>query len=135
MSGYAIDTNIISFLLRKNKKLQEKVYMESNYGQGVTIPPIAFYEVKRGLLDANATAKLSAFENLCSMLGVDDLDMNTLDNAASIYANLKKNGQLIEDADILIAASCVTHDYVLVTNNTKHFINIDGLQTVDWTSE
>jgi predicted nucleic acid-binding protein len=135
MSGYAIDSNIISFMLRKDKKLQARVYMESNSGQGVIIPAIAFYEVKRGLLDAKATIKLQAFENLCNILSVDDLDMDTLNIAASIYISLKRNGQLIEDADILIAASCIAHDYTLVTNNIRHFTNIAGLHLADWTNE
>ncbi len=30
-------------------------------------------------------------------------------------------GELIEDADIFIAAMCLKNDYVLVTNNVKHF--------------
>jgi predicted nucleic acid-binding protein len=47
MSGYAVDTNIISFLLRGNKQLQEKVYREANGGAGVIIPPVAYYEIKR----------------------------------------------------------------------------------------
>ena len=34
--------------------------------------------------------------------------------------------------DILIAAFCVVNDYLLVTDNTKHFKDIDGLQFVNW---
>jgi predicted nucleic acid-binding protein len=41
MSGYAVDTNIISFLLRGNRQLQERIYQEANGGAGVVIPPIA----------------------------------------------------------------------------------------------
>ena len=62
MNGYALDTNIISFLLRGNKQLQEKVYHEASGGRGVIIPPIAYYEVKRGLVDYHAPVKLAAFE-------------------------------------------------------------------------
>ena len=40
MSGYAVDTNIISFMLRGDRYLQEKVYLEANSGAGVVIPPI-----------------------------------------------------------------------------------------------
>jgi len=133
MNGYALDANTISFLLRKNKQIQEKVYREACDGKGVIIPAIAYYEVKRGLIDAQAMVKLSCFENLCDIVGVDEIDMETLDKAADIYATLKKAGQLIEDADILITASCIVHDYTLVTDNTKHLKRVDGLQFENWT--
>lgn len=132
MNGFAADTNIISFLLRGNLQLQDKIYREANSGKGVVIPPIAYYEIKRGLIDRHAMSKLSAFERLCSMLGVDVMDAETLDKAAGIYAALKRNGCLIEDSDILIAASCLAHDYTLITDNTRHFERIDGLRLVNW---
>lgn len=68
MNGYALDANIISFLLRKNKKLQDKVYYEANIGRDVIIPAIAYYEVKRGLMDVKATEELVAFERLCDII-------------------------------------------------------------------
>jgi len=132
MNGYALDANIISFLLRKNKSLQKRVYHEANDGKGIIIPAVAYYEVKRGLIDAQATEKLLAFERLCDMVGIDKIDVETLDKAAYIYAALKKIGRITEDADILIAASCIVHGYTLVTNNIKHLGRIDGLQIEDW---
>ena len=135
MSGYALDTNIISFLLRKDQRLQTRVYNEANGGAGVSIPAIAYYETKRGLIDHHATEKLVAFERLCGLLGVDTLDMAILDKAAGIYAILKKSGRIIDDADILIAASCLANGHTLVTNNKKHFERVEGLQFVDWTEQ
>ena len=132
MSGYAVDSNIISFMLRGNRQLQERVYQEANEGEGVIIPPIAYYEVKRGLLAHNAPAKLASFEKLCNLLGVDEMDTETLDKAAGIYAMLKKAGRLIGDSDILIGASCLAHGYTIITDNTRHFNRIEGLQFVNW---
>jgi len=132
MSCYALDTNIISYLLRGNRELQERVYNEVNDGEGVIIPLIVYYEIKRGLVDSLATIKLAAFERLCYMLDMDEMDIKTLDIAANIYANKKHQGSLVEDADILIAASCIAHGYTLVTNNERHFAGIDGLRVVNW---
>ena len=135
MSGFALDTNIISFLLRGDRQLQEEVYREASDGSGVVIPPIAYYEIKRGLSASQTPVKLAAFERLCKMLGVDEMDVETLDKAASIYASLKKSGQLIEDSDILIAASCLAHDNTLITDNTRHFDRVDGLKQANWTQK
>jgi len=50
----------------------------------------------------------------------------------NVYAKLKKDGILIDDSDILIGAFCIAHGYILVTDNTRHFERIDGLQIENW---
>jgi len=135
MSCYALDTNIVSYLLRGDKEIQERIYYEVKKGEGLIILPIVYYEVKRGLIDKNALVKFATFERLCSMFGIDCMDTKTLDIAANIYADRKQKGQQIEDADILIAASCVAHEYILVTNNERHFLGINGLKITNWLRE
>jgi len=132
MSGYAVDTNIVSFLLRGNRQLQGRIRQEANEGDGVVIPHITYYETKRGLIALGASTKLTAFNRLCGLLGVEEMDVKTLDKAADIYAALKSAGRLIEDADILIAAFCLAHDHTLITDNTRHFEHIEGLRLVNW---
>jgi predicted nucleic acid-binding protein len=45
---------------------------------------------------------------------------------------LRKKGNLVEDADILIAATAMTNDLEVVTDNTRHFDRIDGLEISNW---
>jgi len=52
--------------------------------------------------------------------------------AAEIYAELKKQGKLINDADILIASIVITNNAVLVTSNETHFKRIKGLKVENW---
>ena len=40
----------------------------------------------------------------------------------------------IDDMDILIASTALTHNLVLVTNNEKHFRRVPGLEIENWTS-
>ncbi|GHV78897.1 hypothetical protein AGMMS49944_06880 [Spirochaetia bacterium] len=53
--------------------------------------------------------------------------------AAGIYSGLHKKGWNIEEMDIFIAAYCLKHNYILVTNNTDHFLPIPDLLLADWT--
>lgn len=46
---------------------------------------------------------------------------------ASIKVALSKLGALIEDFDLLIAATALEHNLTLVTGNKKHFARIRGL--------
>jgi predicted nucleic acid-binding protein len=43
-----------------------------------------------------------------------------------------KEGNLIEDADILMAATAIVEELVLITNNIKHFERIKGLKIDNW---
>jgi predicted nucleic acid-binding protein len=38
-----------------------------------------------------------------------------------------------DNFDVLIAATAIAHSFILVTNNTKHFILFDGITIEDWT--
>lgn len=94
--------------------------------------PVAYYEIKRGLLARNAIAKAAAFERLCFAVGIGEMDTNTWDEAARLYALHRQQGRLLEDADLFIAAFCLVGGYTLVTNNEKHFSMVDGLGFVNW---
>ena len=129
---YALDTNIISYILRGDKKVKQRWLQEEKKGNHSVIPLIVFYEVRRGLLANNAIVKMHSFEELCVEFGVHDLCLEDMKAAAEIYANCKRLGKPINDADILIAAQCATNGYVLVTHNIKHFEGIDKLHIEDW---
>ena len=96
------------------------------------MPLIVYYEARRGLLASNATNKMRVFNKLCARLNINSLTIADMNTAASIYAERKRRGAPINDADLLIAAQCVTNGYTLVTNNIKHFDGIQGLRLVNW---
>ncbi len=57
----------------------------------------------------------------------------SLDVYAKEKARLRKAGLRIDDFDLLIAATAVTHHLIMVTNNTSHFKNINKINLEDWT--
>lgn len=132
MITFALDTNIISYLLKGDKNIAARIAQETERGNDVIIPPIVYYEIKRGLLAVNATRQMQVFEKLCASTVVGEIDRAVLDVAANTHATLRKAGTPVDDADILIAAYCIRNVYTLVTNNTKHFEVIDGLKHVNW---
>jgi len=129
---YALDTNIISYILKNNEDVKQRWLQEEARGNPAVIPLMVYYEIKRGLLSAKATTKLAAFERVCATLWVEDLSVGDMDIAAEIYATRKRQGKPIEDTDLLIAAQAVNHGYTLVTHNTRHFKEIDDLIIEDW---
>ena len=61
------------------------------------------------------------------------MDADIWGYAITIYADLYQKRFTVGEIDILIAAMCILNDYILVTNNTNDFKNVDGLKLVDWT--
>jgi tRNA(fMet)-specific endonuclease VapC len=45
---------------------------------------------------------------------------------------MTKKGEIIGSLDMQIAAAAMAMDAQLVTNNKKHFGNIEGLRIADW---
>ena len=137
MKVYALDANTISYLLRAEGNVgtnfQKEILFANN---SYVVPYIAAYEVKRWLHDKPTkqmrlfTQKFDAFFSIVK----NDAEMggDVWDMASQIYINLKQAGQLIGDADILIAAYCIVNDYTLVTRNKRDFMRINSLKLVNW---
>jgi predicted nucleic acid-binding protein len=44
---------------------------------------------------------------------------------------MRQQGKGISDDDLFIAAYCLKHTVPLVTNNTRHFMDIEGLKILN----
>jgi predicted nucleic acid-binding protein len=132
MTKYALDTNIVTYYLKGNQIVIDRVADETDNENIIFIPPIVFYEIKRWLLTINSNKKLALFESMCSLSGVGSIDRDILETASIIYSDLQKRGVAVQDNDILIAAYCIYHNYTLVTNNEKHFKHIANLKIENW---
>ena len=129
---YALDTNTIIHILNDNKAVVLKRNEAVSAGSMFVIPPIVDYEIRRGLFYKPARKKEALYSAISSHYGIGEMAAIAWTRAASIYADLRRAGYTVGDADILIAAFCIVNGYTLVTNNTKDFEKIDGLLMVDW---
>lgn len=58
---------------------------------------------------------------------------HSLDLYAKEKARLQIAGTPVDDFDLLIAVTSVTHKLIMVTNNTNHFKRISEIKLEDWT--
>jgi predicted nucleic acid-binding protein len=49
-----------------------------------------------------------------------------------LKAQLEREGTRLDDFDLAVAACALTHNLILVTNNTEHFSRIQGLRIENW---
>ena len=134
MITYALDTNIISFMLKQNAGIINSYRKANDEGHIFVIPVIVYYEIRRGLLAVNAISQMEAFEDLCKMFDVVEMSFDGWEKAAQIWSTLRKSGNPLgrDDGDIFIAAQCIVGNYALVTDNINDFSRIDGLQYIAW---
>lgn len=132
MTGYTLDTNIVTAHLKRNPLVTQRIRQAEVAGHPVMLNAVSYYETKRGLLFAGAQTQLVVFERLWQAQGIVMFDQAALDRAAKLYADLRAVGQLIEDADLLMAAIALVNDVILVTHNTAHLSRVADLQLEDW---
>ncbi|MGC9523429.1 MAG: PIN domain-containing protein [Anaerolineae bacterium] len=73
--------------------------------------------------------------DFASGIGVLDLSSASALNFGDLKAHLRRIGMLMEDLDLLIAATALAHNLILVTNNTQHFGRVPELSLENWTTE
>ncbi|MBO1350993.1 MAG: type II toxin-antitoxin system VapC family toxin [Hormoscilla sp. GUM202] len=132
--GYLLDTNIIATHLKNDEKIRTKIEEANFQEENLYISIISYYETKRGLLYANATRKLSKFNIFCEAVTVAFVDeIEIVERAAEIHADLRGKGTLLEDTDILIAATAIARDLTLVSHDSD-MLRVPGLKLEDWLS-
>ena len=130
--NYLMDTNIVTAILKKNPKIRDKLRDVEIQKEEAFMSCITFYEIKRGLLYAKATRQLSEFEQLCEKYKVVLLkDLQIIEKAAELHADLRRKGTPIQDADVFIAATAIVKGLILVSNDSD-MSRVVGVTVEDW---
>ena len=129
---YALDTNTIIAILGNNKNVEKRGEMAIVAGDKFIIPPVADYEIQRGLFYKPSPRKEKIYFSLRQHYGVGVMLPEMWVKSAQIYVELRKKGFTVSDDDIFIAAFCLLNGYTLVTRNAKDFENINGLRQTNW---
>jgi len=132
MRRCTLDTNIITAFLKNDLRVVRKVSDYLEFFDKLTINIISYYEILRGLKDLGNEEKLKRFEEFIQENEFVSIRRETIERAAEIYVNLKKQGKLIEDADILMASIAIVENLVLITDNISHFERVKSLRTENW---
>jgi tRNA(fMet)-specific endonuclease VapC len=130
---YLLDTNILTAILKNNATILEGSKNIKLQGDRLFISCITYFESEGGLFAVNATKKLAMLENLCSndiqVLFLEEIEIIHI--ASRIYADLRRKGTPIQFPDILIAATVIYHQMILVSNDSD-MLRIDGLILENW---
>lgn len=129
---YLLDTNIVTYILKKNTTVDQRFREVRRLKQDVFISCITYYEVKRGLLAINATRQLADFQQFCQIykiLLIDDIAI--IEKACDIHVDLRRRGLTIQEQDILIAATAIVRGLILVSNDSD-LLKVQGVKLENW---
>lgn len=128
---FLLDTDTCVFWLRGRESVRERLAAAGLDSIAISILTLA--ELRYGAdCSARPAENHQTLDNFTSTIAVLGVDLETARLFGEVKAHLRKQGALIEDIDLLIAATARAYDLALVTNNSQHFARIPGLRLENW---
>ena len=132
MKRYLLDTNICIYFIKGQYQLNKKILEIGE--ENCFISEITVAELKYGIENSKTVDTMrkivEAFIPKFPILPI----YNSLDIYAKEKAKLRRQGLIIDDFDILIGATAIASNMVMVTNNVVHLSRLDNIIIEDWTS-
>ena len=127
---YLLDTNICIYFLKGKFGLIEifdKVGFENLFISEITIAELKYGAAKSERPQKNKIV-VDEMANKFKQIPI----FSSLDIFAEEKARLKKDGNIVDDFDLLIGASAIANQMILVTNNEKHFRRLKNIIIENW---
>jgi tRNA(fMet)-specific endonuclease VapC len=80
----------------------------------------------------DAPRRVEEVKRFLADVDVLGLDLEGTEIYGRLKAELRAQGQLIEDNDPYIASIALRHDLILLTGNTRHYERLPGLRIESW---
>ena len=136
MNAALLDTDTVSEILKQRSATvtaNAAVYLQQ-HGQ-FAFSVFTRFEIARGYKEKAASRLLTRFATFCQHSLVLPLTGDVFTQAENLWVLARRGGHPHGDADLLIAATAMVHDSVLITGNTNHFQWVKGLRLGNWRTE
>ncbi len=130
---YLLDTNIVSYYIRRSSPALETKLSDALKRHSVAISVITRAELRYG--QAGMTPedrRRSVIDGFFLRLPSLDWDAKTADHYGALKDSFRRQGKPIGEMDTQIAAHALAEKLILVTHNTRHFENVPHLKLEDW---
>lgn len=129
--SYLIDTDIIIYSLKEHKEINLQFKEKLHIPKSISV--VTYGELIYGAKKSKHVEKnLAVAYRISELFPIINIDRSIMVIFGEIKSKLEKMGSRIEDMDLFIAATALSYNLTLVTNNTKHFENIDDLRIENW---
>jgi len=129
---YLLDTNICIYIAKHNPPAVRERFARHSAAE-LAMSVVTLGELRFGAEKSQAReAALSTIAQLASLIEVMPLPEAAGDHYGQIRAALHRQGQIIGNNDLWLAAHARAEGWILVTNNEREFTRVDGLQVENW---
>lgn len=132
MKLYMLDTDTSSYIIRQRPD-SVRTRFKALHLEQICISIITYAELLYGV-ERSSSSKINRtiVENFARHLVIQPWDEAAAEHYAHIRTRLEANGTPIGGMDMQIAAHARSLAAVLVTNNTRHFARVEGLELENW---
>jgi tRNA(fMet)-specific endonuclease VapC len=129
---YLLDTNICIYIIKKAPPELYTHFRKLSVGD-IGISAISYYELQFGVAKSlRPEENQLALTEFLAPLEVIDLPAAAASIFGDLRAFLHRQGTLIGNYDLLIAAHALYLGSTLITNNIKEFERVPGLKLENW---
>lgn len=130
MVMYLLDTCILIPIFKRDCNVQKRVWDIGFDQVFVAEPDLA--ELLVGAYKSGIPEELDHIQWVRRYFNVLPASPAVFDRYARLRATLEKQGIRLDSFDLLIAATALEHNLILVTGNIKHFSRIPDLKLENW---
>jgi tRNA(fMet)-specific endonuclease VapC len=131
--NYLIDTDILIYSMKGKDKVVEKFRAHRNYPKAISV--ISYGELIHGARKSQYIEKnLAHVRRLVEIFPIINITPAIMETFGDIKTKMETAGRVIDDMDLLIGSTALSHNLILVTNNIKHFEKIEGLELENWST-
>jgi len=125
LASFLIDTDwVIDHFNRVGAVTQRLQELQK---QGLALSIVSVAELWEGVHFSHSPERSQAMlEEFLSGVVVLGIDEEICRRFGQLRGSLRRQGKIVGDFDLLIASSAMRHDLTLLTNNRRHFENIEG---------
>ena len=128
---YLLDTNIVSDLVR-NPHGRVTHHIRKVGEARVCTSIIVAAELRYGGVKKGSLRLSAQLDAVLSVLEVLPFDTPADQTYGVLRARLEQSGKPIGANDLLIAAQALSLGHILVTDNEREFVRVDGLNCENW---
>ena len=129
---YLLDTNICIYIAKGQPSAVRERFARHTLRE-LAMSVITVGELRFGAEKSQARERaLATIEQLVQMIQPSPLPMAAAGHYGDIRATLQKQGLPIGNNDLWLAAHARAEGWTLVTNNSREFARVPGLQVENW---
>ncbi len=128
---YVLDTNTLIYFFKGLGDVSKNMLAQPP--SEIAIPTVVLFELEVGIAKSTSPRKrMSQLQEITALVNVLPFGIAESKSAAQIRVILEKQGLPIGPYDVLIAATAMANNMILVTHNQREFGRIESLKIEDW---